>query len=201
MDWNYVCRQPCAHRGRHGRTLLPGGGAGGRGPRRWPGRPIVFVGAQRGIEARLLPQSPGPICCWTWRDSPAVPRWRAARSAWKLLLAWRRLTPPGGATAPGRWWAPGATAPLRPCWRPGPWASPISCTNPTPSRACWSAPGPRGGRGLVRHGGGGARLPRARCVPPEPRCAEAFLRAFHAPGPWDRPGACWCSGGAAAPGP
>ena len=50
--------------------VLTGGGTGGHffpaialaeGARaRWPERPIAFVGAQRGIEARELPASPWP---------------------------------------------------------------------------------------------------------------------------------------------
>lgn len=50
--------------------VFTGGGTGGHlfpamalaeGAReRWPGRPIIFVGARRGIEARRLPESPWP---------------------------------------------------------------------------------------------------------------------------------------------
>ena len=66
--------------------VLTGGGTGGHffpaialaeGARaRWSERPIVFVGAQRGIEARELPRSPWPHCSAV--PSPTLPGLRRA---------------------------------------------------------------------------------------------------------------------------
>lgn len=82
-----------------GALVLTGGGTGGHffpavalaeGARaRWPGVPIVFVGARRGIEARELPLSSWPHLLLDVEGflgrSPA----RAARSAWRL---WRAVS-------------------------------------------------------------------------------------------------------------
>jgi UDP-N-acetylglucosamine--N-acetylmuramyl-(pentapeptide) pyrophosphoryl-undecaprenol N-acetylglucosamine transferase len=81
--------------------VLTGGGTGGHyfpavalaeGARaRWPGRPIAFVGARRGIEGRLLPRSAWPHLLLEVEGFAGRSPWKAARAAWKLLLACRRL--------------------------------------------------------------------------------------------------------------
>ena len=79
--------------------VLTGGGTGGHffpaialaeGARaRWPERPIAFVGAQRGIEARELPASPWPHLLLDVEGFIGRSPLRVARSAWKL---WRAMT-------------------------------------------------------------------------------------------------------------
>jgi UDP-N-acetylglucosamine--N-acetylmuramyl-(pentapeptide) pyrophosphoryl-undecaprenol N-acetylglucosamine transferase len=74
-----------------------GGGTGGHffpaialaeGARaRWSGRPICFVGARRGIEARELPASSWPHLLLDVEGLVGRSPWRAARSAWKLWRA------------------------------------------------------------------------------------------------------------------
>jgi UDP-N-acetylglucosamine--N-acetylmuramyl-(pentapeptide) pyrophosphoryl-undecaprenol N-acetylglucosamine transferase len=84
-----------------GSLVMTGGGTGGHyfpavalaeGARaRWPDRPVVFVGAQRGIEARLLPQSAWPHLLLDVEGFVGRSPWRTARAAWKLMLARQRL--------------------------------------------------------------------------------------------------------------
>src|ERR1035437_5386983 len=79
--------------------VLTGGGTGGHffpaialaeGARaRWSDRPISFIGAQRGIEARELPRSPWPHLLWDVEGLVGRSPLRMARSAWKL---WRAVT-------------------------------------------------------------------------------------------------------------
>ncbi len=79
--------------------VLTGGGTGGHffpaialaeGARaRWPERPIAFVGAQRGIEARELPASPWPHLLLDVEGFLGRSPLRMAKSAWKL---WRAMT-------------------------------------------------------------------------------------------------------------
>ncbi len=90
--------------------VLTGGGTGGHffpavalaeGARaRWPERTVAFVGAQRGIEARRLPESPWPHLLLDVEGFLGRSPLRAARSAWKLWRAtshlkglWRQQRP------------------------------------------------------------------------------------------------------------
>jgi UDP-N-acetylglucosamine--N-acetylmuramyl-(pentapeptide) pyrophosphoryl-undecaprenol N-acetylglucosamine transferase len=90
--------------------VLTGGGTGGHffpaialaeGARaRWSDRPITFVGAQRGIEARELPHSPWPHLLWDVEGLVGRSPLRMARSGWKLWRAvgqlkahWRQERP------------------------------------------------------------------------------------------------------------
>ncbi len=90
--------------------VFTGGGTGGHffpavalaeGARaRWPERPVTFVGAQRGIEARRLPESPWPHLLLDVEGFLGRSPLRAARSAWKLWRAtsylkglWRQQRP------------------------------------------------------------------------------------------------------------
>ncbi|MDR3683248.1 MAG: UDP-N-acetylglucosamine--N-acetylmuramyl-(pentapeptide) pyrophosphoryl-undecaprenol N-acetylglucosamine transferase [Geothrix sp.] len=90
--------------------ILTGGGTGGHffpaialaeGARaRWPGRPICFVGARRGIEARELPAGPWPHLLLDVEGFVGRSPLPLARSAWKLWRAvsllkvlWRRDRP------------------------------------------------------------------------------------------------------------
>lgn len=84
-----------------GALVLTGGGTGGHffpamalgeGARvRWSDRPIAFVGAQRGIEARELPDSPWPHLLLDVEGFLGRSPLRAAKSAWKLWRAVARL--------------------------------------------------------------------------------------------------------------
>ena len=81
--------------------VLTGGGTGGHffpaialaeGARaRWPQRPVAFVGAGRGIEARELPGSPWPHLLLDVEGIVGRSPLRVGRSLWKLWLATRRL--------------------------------------------------------------------------------------------------------------
>lgn len=90
--------------------VLTGGGTGGhffpaialaQGARaRWPDRPISFIGAQRGIEARELPASPWPHLLLGVEGVVGRSPLRMAKSGWKLWRAishlkelWRRERP------------------------------------------------------------------------------------------------------------
>ena len=90
--------------------VLTGGGTGGHffpavalaeGARaRWANRPIVFVGARRGIEARRLPDGPWPHLLLDVEGFLGRSPVRAARSVWKLWRAvadlkrrWRHQRP------------------------------------------------------------------------------------------------------------
>ncbi len=90
--------------------VLTGGGTGGHffpalalaeGARaRWSDRPITFIGAQRGIEARELPATTWPHLLLDVEGFLGRSPLRAARSAWKLGRAvlclkrlWRRERP------------------------------------------------------------------------------------------------------------
>jgi len=84
-----------------GSLVVTGGGTGGHyfpavalaeGARaRWPERPVVFVGARRGIEGRLLPLSDWPHLLLEVEGFVGRSPWRAARAALNLALARRRL--------------------------------------------------------------------------------------------------------------
>ena len=90
--------------------VLTGGGTGGHffpavalaeGAReRWPGRPIVFVGARRGIEARKLPEGPWPhllldVEGFLGRSPLAMARaaWKTWRAVVALKARWRTQRP------------------------------------------------------------------------------------------------------------
>jgi UDP-N-acetylglucosamine--N-acetylmuramyl-(pentapeptide) pyrophosphoryl-undecaprenol N-acetylglucosamine transferase len=84
-----------------GSLVLTGGGTGGHyfpavalaegGRALWPGRSVAFVGAERGIEARLLPQSPWPHLLLDVEGFVGRSPWRTARAALKLARARARL--------------------------------------------------------------------------------------------------------------
>jgi len=84
-----------------GSLVLTGGGTGGHyfpavalaegAQARWPGRTVAFVGAQRGIEGRLLPQSPWPHLLLDVEGFVGRSPWKTARAAYKLALARHRL--------------------------------------------------------------------------------------------------------------
>lgn len=79
--------------------ILTGGGTGGHffpaialaeGARaRWPSRPICFVGARRGIEARELPGGPWPHLLLDVEGLVGRSPLRMAKSGWKL---WRAVS-------------------------------------------------------------------------------------------------------------
>lgn len=80
--------------------VFTGGGTGGHyfpavalaeGARARLGRNVAFVGALRGIEARLLPQSPWPHILLDVEGFLGRSPLKALRSAWKLLRARRTL--------------------------------------------------------------------------------------------------------------
>lgn len=92
--------------------VLTGGGTGGHfypavalaegAASRWPGRRIVFVGAQRGIEARKLPDTPWPHLLLDAEGFLGRSPLRALRSSWKL---WRSVTLLKGIWRTQRPWA------------------------------------------------------------------------------------------------
>lgn len=81
--------------------VFTGGGTGGHyfpsvalaeGARaRWPQVPVAFVGARRGLEAKLLPESPWPHLLLDVEGFVGRSPLKSARSAWKLFRAWRTL--------------------------------------------------------------------------------------------------------------
>lgn len=90
--------------------VLTGGGTGGHffpavalaeGAReRWPGLPVAFVGAQRGIEARKLPESGWPhllldVEGFLGRSPLAMARaaWKTWRATARLKALWRKQRP------------------------------------------------------------------------------------------------------------
>ena len=93
-----------------GSLVFTGGGTGGHyypalalaeaARDRWPERPVAFVGALRGIEARLLPESPWPHWLLDVEGFVGGSPLRALRAACKLAVArgrlkaaWRRHRP------------------------------------------------------------------------------------------------------------
>lgn len=81
--------------------VFTGGGTGGHffpavalaegAKARWPGRPIAFVGATRGIEGIKLPQSQWPHLLFDVEGFLGRSPWKIARAAWKLWRAKRVL--------------------------------------------------------------------------------------------------------------
>ncbi|MDR1842128.1 MAG: UDP-N-acetylglucosamine--N-acetylmuramyl-(pentapeptide) pyrophosphoryl-undecaprenol N-acetylglucosamine transferase [Holophagales bacterium] len=81
--------------------VITGGGTGGhfypavalaeaaRG--RWPNRPIIFVGAKRGIEARKLPESDWPHLLLDVEGFHGRSPLNALRSLWRMYSAFRYL--------------------------------------------------------------------------------------------------------------
>ncbi|MDR3670596.1 MAG: UDP-N-acetylglucosamine--N-acetylmuramyl-(pentapeptide) pyrophosphoryl-undecaprenol N-acetylglucosamine transferase [Holophaga sp.] len=93
-----------------GSLVMTGGGTGGHyfpavalaegAQARWPGRPVAFVGARRGIEGRLLPQSPWQHLLLDVEGFMGRSPLSAIRAALKLAQArsrlkaiWRRQRP------------------------------------------------------------------------------------------------------------
>jgi UDP-N-acetylglucosamine--N-acetylmuramyl-(pentapeptide) pyrophosphoryl-undecaprenol N-acetylglucosamine transferase len=84
-----------------GGLVFTGGGTGGHyfpavalaeaAGLRWPDRPIAFVGARRGIEARLLPMSPWPHLLLEVEGIVGRSPWRALQALLKLARARARL--------------------------------------------------------------------------------------------------------------
>ena len=171
------------HGGRHGRTRVPGARAGARAARR--GYDIVWLGTQRGIEARLVPAAGIPV---EWlsvsglrgkgvatllaapfrllvahlpgaaRDAPAPARRRARRGRLRLGPGRHR----GVAARAGRWSCTSRT-PSR--------ASPIACSRASPS-AC-SRAFPAASAAACRPSASAIRCARrsSPCAPPERRYA------------------------------
>lgn len=81
--------------------VFTGGGTGGHffpavalaeGARnRWPDRPITFIGAQRGIEARELPGGPWPHLLVEVEGLVGRSPGKVMRAGWKILRAFNRL--------------------------------------------------------------------------------------------------------------
>lgn len=81
--------------------IFTGGGTGGHffpavalaeGARnRWPDRPIAFIGAKRGIEARELPKGPWPHLLLDVEGFVGRSPLNILRSGWKILRAVHRL--------------------------------------------------------------------------------------------------------------
>jgi UDP-N-acetylglucosamine--N-acetylmuramyl-(pentapeptide) pyrophosphoryl-undecaprenol N-acetylglucosamine transferase len=176
-------------RGFEGSLVVTGGGTGGHyfpavalaeGARaRWPDRPVAFIGATRGIEGRLLPQSAWPHLLLDVEGFVGRSPWRAARAALKLALArgrlkaaWRRHRPwavlgtGGYGSAPALLAARALGIPYF-----------LHESNAQPGLLVkLLAPGAAGvwcGMDAVR-----ARLPKARCVLAGTPVRSAFLREF-----------------------
>jgi UDP-N-acetylglucosamine--N-acetylmuramyl-(pentapeptide) pyrophosphoryl-undecaprenol N-acetylglucosamine transferase len=172
-----------------GSLVVTGGGTGGHyfpavalaeGSRaRWPDRPVAFIGALRGIEGRLLPQSAWPHLLLDVEGFVGRSPWRAARAALKLArargrlkAAWRRHRPwavlgtGGYGSAPALLAARALAIPYF-----------LHESNAQPGLLVkLLAPGAAGvwcGMDAVR-----ARLPGARCVLAGTPVRSAFLRAF-----------------------
>jgi UDP-N-acetylglucosamine--N-acetylmuramyl-(pentapeptide) pyrophosphoryl-undecaprenol N-acetylglucosamine transferase len=81
--------------------VVTGGGTGGHffpavalaegARKRWPDRPIVFVGAARGIEGRRLPSSGWPHLLFDVEGFHGKSPIKLLRSAWRMYAATRRL--------------------------------------------------------------------------------------------------------------
>ena len=151
-------RSPCV------RVLIAGGGTGGhlsrasrsrrRSSTRHPENDVVFVGTERGLEARVVPAAGFSSRPSRRAGSRAWGRCRLLQGLLALPLSFfESLADPARATSPTWWWASAATRPGRWCWRPG------CCGVPTAVQEQNALPGrhqqdPR----AVREGG----LPRLR---------------------------------------
>jgi len=172
-----------------GSLVVTGGGTGGHyfpavalaeGARaRWPGRPVALVGAQRGIEGRLLPQSAWPHLLLDVEGFIGRSPWRMLRAALKLARARARLKAIWGRSRP---WAVLATggygsAPALLAARALGIPYFLHESNAQPGQLVrLLAPGAAGvwcGMDAVR-----AHLPKARCVSAGTPVRAAFLRGF-----------------------
>jgi UDP-N-acetylglucosamine--N-acetylmuramyl-(pentapeptide) pyrophosphoryl-undecaprenol N-acetylglucosamine transferase len=172
-----------------GSLVVTGGGTGGHyfpavalaegAQARWPGRPVAFVGAQRGIEGRLLPQSVWPHLLLDVEGFVGRSPWRILRAALKLARARARLK---AIWARSRPWAVLATggygsAPALLAARALGIPYFLHESNAQPGQLVrLLAPGAAGvwcGMDAVR-----AHLPKARCVSAGTPVRAAFLRGF-----------------------
>jgi len=172
-----------------GSLVVTGGGTGGHffpavalaeGARaRWPDRPVAFVGARRGIEARLLPASGWPHLLLEVDGFAGRSPWRAAGAALKLASArarlkaiWRRHRP-WAVIGTGGYGAAPAILAARALGIP----YFLHESNAQPGLLVkWLAPGAAGvwcGMEAVR-----AHLPGARCVLAGTPVRASFLRPF-----------------------
>jgi len=172
-----------------GSLVVTGGGTGGHffpavalaeGVRaRWPGRAVTFVGARRGIEGRLLPESPWPHLLLDVEGFVGRSPWPAARAALKLFRArarlkavWRRHRP-WAVVGTGGYGAAPALLAARALGIP----YFLHESNAQPGALVkLLAPGAAGvwcGMEAVR-----AHLPGARCVPAGTPVRAAFMRPF-----------------------
>jgi len=172
-----------------GSLVVTGGGTGGHyfpavalaeGARaRWPGRTVAFVGARRGIEGRLLPQSPWPHLLLDVEGFVGRSPWKIVRAALKLAAArgrlktaWRRDRPWAVLATGGYGSAPALLAARAlgiPYFLHESNAQPGLLVKLLASGAAgvWC------GMDAVR-----GRLPGARCVPAGTPVRSAFLRPF-----------------------
>ena len=172
-----------------GSLVVTGGGTGGHyfpavalaeGARaRWPDRPVAFVGASRGIEARLLPASAWPHLLLDVEGFAGRSPLRAARAALKLASArarlkaiWRRHRP-WAVLGTGGYGAAPAVLAARALGIP----YFLHESNAQPGLLVkWLAPGAAGvwcGMEAVR-----AHLPGARCLLAGTPVRASFLRPF-----------------------
>ena len=93
------------------RLCIAGGGTGGHVfpalalaaavRRRWPEAQVSFIGAERGLEARLLPERGEKVLLLTmhsvqgagWRQKLRVLAWELPRAVWKILGCWKTARP------------------------------------------------------------------------------------------------------------
>ena len=171
--------------------VFTGGGTGGHffpavalaeGARaRW-GRPVAFVGAQRGIEARLLPPSGWPHLLLDVEGFVGRSPLQAARAAWKLLQArrtlvriWRRHRP-WAVVGTGGYGAGPALLAARALGLPYFIHESNACPGLLVKVLAKGAAGVWCGMEE-----GGQSLPGARCVLAGTPVREAFLRPFQPP--------------------
>ena len=155
--------------------VFTGGGTGGHffpavalaegARKRWPGRPIAFVGATRGIEAKRLPESGWPHLLLDVEGFLGRSPLAVLRSLWKLWQARRTAARPVGDGSPlgrgrHRWlrFRSGGAG------REGPGHPLLPARIQCRARDAREAPVPGRAAGLVRHGGregpaSGRRLP------------------------------------------
>jgi UDP-N-acetylglucosamine--N-acetylmuramyl-(pentapeptide) pyrophosphoryl-undecaprenol N-acetylglucosamine transferase len=168
--------------------VFTGGGTGGHffpavalaeGAKARLGRPVAFVGASRGIEARLLPQGSWPYLLLDVEGFLGRSPLKALRSAWKLLRGralllrlWRRNRPWAVVATGGYGSAPAILAAKRlgiPYFLHESNAAPGALVR----RLARGAAGVWCGMDTLP-----AQLPGARCVLAGTPVREAFLRSF-----------------------